>query len=50
MISEHYLVFLKQKETRKEATTKDTKCKRQKQLANKEKNAFKKINRKKDKQ
>jgi hypothetical protein len=50
MISEHYLVSLKQKETRKEATIKDRKCKKQKQLANKEKNAFKKVNKKKDKQ
>jgi len=49
MILEHYLVSLKQKETRKEATIKDRKCKKQ-QLANKEKNAFKKVNKKKDKQ
>ncbi len=49
MTSEHYLVSLKQKETREEATIKDRKCKRQKQLANKEKNVFKKVNWKKDK-
>jgi hypothetical protein len=50
MTSKHYLVSLKQKETRKEATIKDRKCKRQKKIANKEKNVFQKLNRKKDKQ
>jgi hypothetical protein len=42
MTSKHYLISLKQKETREEATIKDRKCKRQKQLANKEKNVLKK--------
>jgi len=50
MTSKHYLISLIQKETREEATIKYRKCKRQKQLANKEKNAFKKVNRKKNKQ
>jgi hypothetical protein len=50
MILEYYLVSLKQKETRKEATIKDRKNKKQKKLANKEKNVFKKVNKKKDKQ
>jgi hypothetical protein len=50
IILKHYLTTFEQKETKKEIITNDRECKRQKQLANKEKRMFGKVNKEKNKQ